>query len=429
VNTCSGADLSCPTPARSLLVLGWMLATSLLVLVLATAAPLRLPELLAQVAAHAPAVQVDEAEVELGRARVGVAGAWEDPVVSVMAESLPIGPAHEADPIMISYRLGQTLNLFGRRGLAKRAARADVTRARAGLRRSRSNAQAQAVNLFYELWMVDEMARIIDAQVALLGRMREAGLALVRAGMGNMGHHDVLRAESELVVMEAERASLADEREAIVAMLNALRGLPEGEAIGAVELATPAPLAAVDVEASAALDTPEVAAARAMKERAEAERALARMMYWPMVMIEAEYEQKLDGMPDGFGVALSVTLPLWWWDRQDREVAMAGAMVRVAERDEVAMRTMAGAELRMAWSRARGAERKLDALENAAIPKLRETIGSVEAAYISGSGQFIALLDAVMQLKELESRRAAAVVERGVLRFELDRIAGRQVPR
>jgi cobalt-zinc-cadmium efflux system outer membrane protein len=405
-----------------------MLSVTAAFLVVLAPAPLHLPELLAEVGERAPTVDVAEADVEVRRAAIGVAGAWEDPQLSVMSEQIPIGGmSEEAEPIMITYGVAQPLNLFGRRTYAKRVAKADVKRGEAGLRRTRWDARAQAVELFYELWMVDEMGRIVGEQIALLERMREAALALVSAGMGTMGHHDVLRAESEIAAMEAERASLEDERDAIVAMLNTLRGREVAESIGPAELPAVAPLPDLDVAAAAAVGTPEVAAARAMKEGATAERQLALRMYWPMVMVEAEYEQNLDGMPDGIGLGISLTIPLWWWDRQDREVAMARAMERAADREEEAMTRMADAELRMAWSQARAAERKLAALEDAAIPKLRETIASIEAAYIAGTGDFISLLDAVMELQELEEKRVEAIVRRGVARFELDRIAGDEV--
>lgn len=404
-----------------------ILVTAALLAALAPA-PLRLPELLAEVGADAPAVDVAEADVAVRRAAVGVAGTWEDPTLSVMSEAIPIGGMSEdAPPTMITYRIGQPLNLFGRRGLAKRIARSEVARGEAGVRRTRWDARAQAVELFYELWMVDEMGRIIEEQIGLLDRMRDAGLALVRAGMGTMGHHDVLRAESEIAVMQAERASLADERASITAMLNTLRGRKVDEAIGAAELPADAPLPDLGVAAATALGTPEVAAARAMRDGAAAQRELARRMYWPMVMVEAEYEQNLDNMPDGIGVGISLTIPLWYWDRQDNEIAMARAMERAAEREEDAMSKMAGAELRMAWSSARAAERQVDALEDVAIPKLRETIASIEAAYVAGTGEFISLLDAVMELKELEGKRVQAIVRRGIARFELDRIAGQEV--
>ncbi len=405
------------------------LVTAALLVILAPA-PLRLPELLAAVGGDAPAVGVAEADVAARRAAVGAVGTWEDPSLSVMGESIPLGGMREdADPMMIRYQIGQPLNVFGRRGLAKRVARTAVTRGEAELRRTRWDARGQAVALFYELWMVDEMGRIVAEQIALLERMREAALALVRAGMGSMGHHDVLRAESEMAVMEAERASLGDERAAIAAMLNTLRGREIDEAIGQAELPAEAPLPDLELAAAAATGTPEVAAARAMRDSAAAQRELARRMYWPMVMVDASYEQNLGGMPDGLGLGISVTVPLWWWDRQDNEIAMARAMERTAEREEDAMTKMAGAELRMAWSRARAAERKVDALEDVAIPKLRETIASIEAAYVAGTGEFIALLDAVMELKELEARRVGATARRGVVRFELDRIAGREVVR
>src|SRR5688572_14523298 len=60
-------------------------------LVVLAPAPLRLPELLAEVGEEAPAVEVAESDVEVRRAAIGVAGAWDDPVVSVMTEAIPLG--------------------------------------------------------------------------------------------------------------------------------------------------------------------------------------------------------------------------------------------------------------------------------------------------------------------------------------------------
>jgi outer membrane protein TolC len=146
-----------------------------------------------------------------------------------------------------------------------------------------------------------------------------------------------------------------------------------------------------------------------------------------MIMVEGEYEQKLDGMPDGLGFAVVLSVPLWWHDRQDRELQMADAMIVAADRDVDAMRTMAEADLRMAWSRARGAERRLEALESSAIPRLEETIKSAEASYQAGNGDFLALLESSMTLQELRMERLQAITEVAVARFELDRVAGATV--
>jgi outer membrane protein, heavy metal efflux system len=395
---------------------------------MAAASPLTLPQVLADVGDRAPLVESGKASVDVRRAAVQVAGTWDDVTLGIMASqiALPGGAMDPANPMMIAYRIGQPLNLFGRRGMARDAATAEVAQAEAALRRTQWDARAQAVSLFYELWMNGAMSALIDEQIATLERMRESALARVTTGM-DMGHHDVLRAESELAVMAAEKASLADQRLAMGAMLNTLRGRPVDEPIGDVALPAPPPLPAPAALADAAARTPEVAAAHAMRDAAAARERLARRMSWPMVMVEGEYEQNFGGMPDGLGIGVSVSIPLFTFERPRNEAAMAAAMVHAAERDADAMRAMASAELRMAWSETRAAGRRVDALEQSAIPKLRETIASNEGAYVAGTGSFLSLLDAVMELKALEAQRIEAVAARGIARFALDRIAGAEV--
>ncbi|HTJ47309.1 MAG TPA: TolC family protein [Kofleriaceae bacterium] len=395
---------------------------------MASSTPLTLPQVLAEVGDRAPLVEVGQANVEARRAAVGAAGTWDDATISVMGASIPL-PGGESDPSsppMIAYRIGQPLNLFGRRDLARDAAGAEVAQAEAALRRTQWDARAQAVTVFYELWMNDAMSALLDEQIATLERMRESALARVQTGM-EMAHHDVLRTESELAVMQAEQGSLADERVAMAAMLNTLRGHPVDEPIGAIELPVAAPLPEASQLADAAARTPEVASARAMERAASARARLARKMYLPMVMVMGEYEQNFGGMPDGLGVGVSVSIPLFSRERPRNEIAMQEAMARAADREADAMRAMAEADLRMAWSRTRADQRRIDALEQAAIPKLRETIASAEAAYVSGSGSFLALLDSVRELQQLQIQRIQAIAARGVSRFTIDRIAAADV--
>ncbi|MCE9572959.1 MAG: TolC family protein, partial [Deltaproteobacteria bacterium] len=190
----------------------------LAVIAIASTAPLTLPEVLADVGERAPVVDAEHAQIAVRRAQVEAAGTWDDATVGVMASAIPLPGGMDGDPLMIEYRIAQPLNLFGRRGLARTAATAEVAQAEAALRRTAWDARAQAVSLFYELWMNDAMAALIDDQLATLARMRDAALGRVAAGL-EMGHHEVLRAEAEQAAMAAEKASLADERDAMTAML------------------------------------------------------------------------------------------------------------------------------------------------------------------------------------------------------------------
>jgi outer membrane protein TolC len=239
-----------------------------------------------------------------------------------------------------------------------------------------------------------------------------------------MGHHDVLRAESEIEALKAERVSLETERDAIVAMLNRLRGQPQTSDVGDAHLPSRKPLPSLASVLAQTGKRPELEGMRWMRAEMVAQRDVARRMYWPMLMIEGEYEQRTDGMPDGLGGAVVLSLPLWFWDGPRNEVAMANAMVRRSERELAAMTSMTEADLRMAWSRALAAERRLDALEKSAIPKMKETISSTESAYSAGSADFLSLLDANLSLLELEGARLEAVRTLEIARYELSRLVG-----
>jgi outer membrane protein, heavy metal efflux system len=284
------------------------------------------------------------------------------------------------------------------------------------------DARAQALQAFLELWMNQKMRALIDEQLATLERMKGAAKARYAAGL-MMGHHDFLRADAELATMRAEKAALESEREAMATMLNALRGRPLEEPVGEPALPERTPLPDVQPMLTRADERPEVEEMRWMRAEMEARQGLARKMYLPMPMVAGFYEQRM-GMPDAVGGMVGLTVPLWWFDRQANEVRMANAMVARAQKDLEFMQVMARTDLRMAWSRAQAADLALQALEETALPRMRETVASSEAAYMSGSGDFLSLLEAVMARQRLEAERLQAVVRRETARFELARLLG-----
>lgn len=404
----------------------WLLA------VLVTASPLKLDRLLDEVAESAPQVAVHREQVNAANAGVGVAGAWEDPQVGVMAENAPLpgAMAMADDPMapMLTYRVMQPLNLFGRRSLAKDAARARAGVAQEELRRAQWDARSQAVMGFYDLWMNDQMNALLGSQLLVMTQMKESARARYVAGM-MMGHHDLLRATAEIATMNAERASLADERAATATMINTLRKRPVDEPIGQAELEGALPLPELSDLRALAARSPEVVAAQRMREEMTANQTLSRRMYLPMVMVEGFYQQRLNAMPNMFGGSINFTVPLWFVDRQRNEVEMADAMLRRAERDVDAMEAMSMAQLQSAFSRAKAAERALAALEQGALPALRETVDADRAAYVAGTASFIDLLESLSALREAEMKRIASVVRRDTTRFELQRLVATPLDR
>ncbi len=402
-------------------------AVALVVSLLIAAPPLRLEPLLDEVADLAPNVLVQSESVAVERARVDAVGAWQDPTISIMAEDVPFDrTAHGAMMPMLVYRFEQPLNLFGRRGAQKRSARGRIAVAEAARARTAWDARAEAVSLFYELWMSYAMQELLDQQIETLERMRESAKARYAAGL-MMAHHDFLRAEAEVARMRAERDALEDERRAMTAMLNFLRGAAADAELGRPELPERQPTPDLAALIPAVEKSPEVSMAEAMREEMQGQRDLAEAMFYPMVMVGAQYQQVL-GEPDGYGAMLSFTVPLFFWDNQSNELAMADAMVRRAEVEREVMLKMNEADLRMAWSRSRARERALDALESTALPSLRQTLTSAQAEYVSGQGDFLRLLETVEALQGLEAQRIELVRVLGSTQFELSRLLGARAP-
>jgi cobalt-zinc-cadmium efflux system outer membrane protein len=394
----------------------------------ATPAPLSLDDLLDQVARGAPQLRTQEESVAVARAGQRLAGAWEDPTVGLMIEDVPVymkkGDMGAPMAPMVTYSVTQPLNLFGRRRLAKEAAEARIGVEQATLRRVEWDACAQATMGFYDLWMNEEMGKLLDRQIALLDRMRSSAKARYSAGL-MMGHHDILRAESELARMTAEKASLADERAASMAMLNVLRNHPRDEELGSPALPTREPLPDLASLLADAPGRPELEGMAHMRDQMASQVDLAKRMYLPMVMVQGFFQQRLGTEPNAVGGAVMFTVPIFWWDRQAHDVEMSEAMYRRTERDRETMQAMTDADLRSAWSHARAADRSLDALESTVLPRMKDTVDSALAAYASGTGDFLGLLESAMAQREVEMELIQVRMKRENARFELARLLGK----
>ncbi|MBI4821996.1 MAG: TolC family protein [Deltaproteobacteria bacterium] len=403
-----------------------MLQTALVTLISAASSTtaLTLEEVLSEVAQRAPMLRAQDESILAARAAVERAGAWDDPVLSFMIEDVALGDSASAMHPMLTYRVAQPLNLFGRRGSAKTLAAARVSTEESLRRRVELDARFEAAMSFYDLWMIQEMDGVLARQIATLERMRSSAKAQYESGL-MMGHHDFLRAESELAVMKAERDSLVDQRDAAAVMLDALRGKEPRDDVLRVQIPAPSPLPELAEIEPRAQARPELDVMRSMKTAARAEKAIAQSMYWPMVMAGFLLQQRLGPEPTSIGAEVSVSLPIFFWDRQDYELAMAEAMERRADRELEAMTLMTQAEVRRAVSRARAADRTLRALEDVALPRMRETVDSAEAAYRTSTGTFLALLDSVLSLQSREALRIKALVEREIAILEITRLVGR----
>jgi cobalt-zinc-cadmium efflux system outer membrane protein len=342
------------------------------------------------------------------------AGALPDPMVEVMLQNVgfPDYTVGEEEMSMLGVEVRQGLPYPGKRKAEREVGGARVATALERWERARRRSALEVRRAHAELYALDREREILLDSRDLIDL---AGVvAASRYGTGEADAGAVLRAQLKGDQLAIRLDDLAALRAALVAELNALRGLSAETPLGPVgDLPDYAP----PERDAIVTGSPEVAVARTLVRSAELALDVARLAARPDFFVGAGMASR--GGFDGVAtLRFGVELPLWSKSKQ-------APLARAAERElEAARQELAQAELEAAQragaltARRQAATRQIERIREAILPRTSETIASARAAYISGRGDFPAMLDALdlwlesrIALARRESERLAAEAE------------------
>ncbi len=383
-----------------------------LMLVLCCGAPvpharaLDLEQVFAEVDASDPALAAHRHMARAARARQARAGAWEAPMLELMAENVPVGGGFDMDPMtMRVLALEQRVDVFGARGLARRAAGRDVQAANASADGRRWERFAEAWRAYAGAWHAGQRAQAARDHRGVMLRMVAAARARYESGRGRL--QDLLRAEAERARLAGDAATFEAEAFAAHATLAALRGREPGAA--ADSLAAPpewlAPDSA-DAWRDVALSHPRV---RAAAEREAGQRGAAasmRRMGWPELTLRASYGYRSDlaggtmshgaSLPqdDMWSAGVGVMLPIGNGSRQGAEAAEMTAMADASAAERRATSLALAAETGALRARAQAARRMATLLADTVLVSQRRALAAAWSGYESGGDDLSGVLAA-----------------------------------
>jgi outer membrane protein TolC len=359
------------------------------------------------------AARTNRAEIAAARARAeaiaerpAIAGALEDPMVFPSIDHYPsemMDDAENSRRYDWSIGIEQRFPLSRVRSHRARVARAEAVTADAAVDRVSLDVMLEAQQAFFMLRERRLMAAVLDRQRGL-ARELVAGAAARYAG-GSGLQADVLRAEVEAARIAAAQRALTAQIAAAEAMLNVSMGMEAAAPVGELDytVSLPALPATANLQGLAADNRPELRAGTAEIERATAEVEVMRSMYRPMAMVRAG---RASTMAEGKGamLMLGISVPLWR-NRLRAGVDEAQAMERMAQADLVAMRRMIEGEVAVARAEAEATRQTLQALEVDVVPRARSAVDAALAAYASGQGTLVLVVDASRALWDTERDR------------------------
>lgn len=378
-------------------------------------------EALARLGSRSPRVQAARAAVDVVRADATAAARWPNPRLTFNREAVA-GIAEEM--LMVS----QVLPITGRRRLE-----IDAGMARVEASSSRADDQVRRVRAdlrlaFTELWSAQERERE-------LGRSRDrladlAGILGKREAAGEAAGFDRLRAEREVLDLEAARSMAASERVQAQAILTGFLETPRQESpVEAVRPAAPvAPLPTLDelVARAELIRGALIALARDADAAGFAERAAGRRVVPEPEIVAGTKTSNAAGGDTGSIVSVHVAIPLF--DRARPERAVAQARGRQARADADVLRQTIRAQI-AAWRAAVVERRAIADRHRAALGTGTAEIERIaQVSYDAGERGILELLDAYRSGSTARVRQAeldAAVREAEI---ELEFVSGWEMP-
>lgn len=263
-----------------------------------------------------------------------------------------------------------------------------------------------------------EMARLAASMVETVRARYESGQTMAA---------DLARARIELARMNLEAANMRRERVAMLAALNALLDAPPDEPRDVSALPDPAPLPfSREAYLARARDycCNLISFDRETKARAALTRA-ARRAQRPMVELRVEARQ-FEGSSgiDEVNTGVALNLPWLWTGKYNGMIGEAAADEQMARAELAEEIRSTEVEIHEFYARAENAAHTMRALHEEILPQAVAALEQAQAAYSSGAGGLMEVIDAQRMLLDARLELDSAQAAYAGAQARLDQIAG-----
>jgi len=396
-----------------------------------TAPTYTLDDLEAAALANNPGLKVAAARVAVIEARTPQAGALEDPMFQARSWGVPLRRPWDLNQSQNMLMVSQALPGPGKRKLADRIARHDVSISRDDLEVMKRDVQLQVRKAFYDLLRNRDELLLHDRQVALARQSFDA--ARIKYTVGKVPQQDPLKAQIVLTRL-LEHLVMLDEQGAMArAQLNTLLGRNPTEplrVVGAYASLDRLPELA-ELERTAVENRPELAVLRQSVQQGDDKLALARKAYVPDFQVGAGYMLGPTGMEfrNGYMAEFSMSLPWLNQRKHDSQIAEADAEIGVRNAELNSKRAAVRQEIQEALIRVRSAKRLVDLYRTTLAPQVETVLKSTTAAYQSDRTDFLNLVDSQNMALDVRSAYYRSLADLDTRLSELERAAGAPITR
>lgn len=395
------------SPPRGARLRSWLPATMLLMSGFGPAlssTPLPFAEALRLAEQRSPQIMAADHAIASARERAVSGAQLPDPVLRAGVDNLPVAGADRFSlgrDFMTMRRIGVMQEFTGTEKRRLRRERGDriVDRERAVRNAALAVLRREVASAWLDRAYAQQASSLLDTLRAELLLETQTLEASVRSGRASAS--DVRAAQVALVQAEDQLAASRQQERVAVRMLERWLGEDAVRPIG--DLPDTDTLAVGNPEAMTALaHHAEVAVAREDEAVAASEARLAERARIPDWTIEVAYQQRGSGFGDMMSFGVSVPLPMFAAERQNRDILASHAALARAQASREDLERLHRAELRAFVEEWQGYGERLATLDSRLLPYARDRVTLALAAYRSGSGTLQQTLEA--RRSEVEAR-------------------------
>jgi len=375
-----------------------------------------------------PSFAAMRAAAAAARARARTAGSLMDPMVEIAAAPRSYTEPHSGGSVRVdhsghpvagpadvipAYRwsIKQRIPVFGERGLERRSARAEASAAMLDAEAVRLDLLEEVRTSFFDLYRVERALETNVEQVRLMSQIRR--VALARYSSGTEGQQDALQADTELGMLAHDEAMLLRDRRIARVRLNTL--LNRNPALPLppppLRLAVPALADTSRVQLAIRAPWPELRASSARVAAEEARVALAGRRRLPQFEVGFERDFFMNEWERRSVAMLGFNLPIGLGRLRAGEDEARASLAR-ARAERVAVADRVARRIEEARAEFEESLHEIEVLEAALVPTSERALAAARAAYESGRGGFMPLVEAARRRADarlsIEKARAAA---------------------
>ena len=278
-------------------------------------------------------------------------------------------------------------------------------------------------NAYFELFLSHKKIAITQENLNLISQFIE--VANKKYSVGQATQADSLKAQVEHSKLSNELVLLSQEEKIAKEMINAILSRTQDALIDEPEEKSNKGLEFNEekIIKLAKESRPELKSFKAMMRKSEIDYALSKQEYLPDFMFKYKREQK-NGSAGAWAGSIGMTIPLWFWEKQDSFVKEARANNEVVKAEYKQEENMVLFEVRSGFAKFEAAKSLVKIYETGVLPQAQSALDTAMLGYQAGKLEFLELLDSQRTLREFQMEYFEALANLEIALADLERSVG-----